>query len=173
MKAGENYTINDELLHMQQECADKLLEINRLPVASLEREKILNSLFAQYGKNNIIKSGLQCNYGFNITIGDNCYFNYNLVILDSFKVSIGNNVFIAPNVVIAPVTHPLQADKRRQLIGGEVIIEDDVWIGANSVILPNTIIKRGSVIGAGSVVKQNTIENAVYAGCPAKLIKLL
>lgn len=173
MKFGRSYCVDEELLQMQQECANKLLDINRLPFLSPERDIMLASLFAKYGKNNIIKGGFQCNYGFNITIGNNCYFNYNLVILDSFEVYIGNNVFIAPNVVISPVTHPLQAENRRQLIGGKIIIEDDVWIGANSVILANTTIKRKSIIGAGSVVTHSTEENSIYVGSPAKLTKRL
>ena len=116
MKTGESYRVDADLLRMQQKCADKLLKINRLPLASCRRERLLSSLFASYGSNNVIKNGLQCNYGFNISVGDNCYFNYNLVILDSFEVSIGSNVFIAPNVCISPVTHPLKAEDRRNLI---------------------------------------------------------
>jgi len=173
MKTGESYRIDDHLLELQQKCADKLSEINRLPLKSSKREDLLSSLFAKYGKGNIIKNGLQCNYGFNISVGNNCFFNYNLVVLDSYEVVIGNNVFIAPNVVISPVTHPLHADKRRDLIGGRVIIEDDVWIGANVVILPNVTIKKKCVIGAGSVVTHDTKENSLYVGTPAKFVREL
>lgn len=173
MKSGESYCIDNNLLEMQQECANALIEINQLPLNSQRRNDILTSLFANYGKGNIIKNGFQCNYGFNISIGNNCYFNYNLVILDSFEVYIGNNVFIAPNVVISPVTHPLQAEDRRQLIGGKIIIEDDVWIGANSVILPNVTIRRKSVIGAGAVVTHDTEESSLYIGSPARFVKHL
>ena len=52
-----------------------------------------------------------------------------------------------------------------------VIIEDDVWVGANSVLLPGVIIKKGAVIAAGSVVVKNVPQYAVVAGNPAKIIK--
>ena len=118
-----------------------------------------------------IKEGLRCNYGFNISIGDNCFFNYGLTILDSYKVEIGSNVFIAPNVIISPVTHPLQAENRRNLIGGKIVIEDDVWIGAGAVILPGVRLARGAVVAAGAVVKSDVREYEVVGGIPAKHIK--
>ena len=54
-----------------------------------------------------------------------------------------------------------------------MIIEDAVWIGSNSIILPGALIRKGCVIAAGSVVKGETRPNCIYAGNPAKLIKVI
>ena len=55
---------------------------------------------------------------------------------------------------------------------GEIVIEDDVWIGSNSVILSGVKIGRGAVIGAGSIVTKNVPKYAIVAGNPAKVIKM-
>lgn len=92
------------------------------------------------------------------------------------KISIGNNVLISQHVSIIASGHLIEKDK---LIAFQpwtidkngVSIGDDVWIGANSVILPGVIIGRGAVIGAGSIVTKNVPEYAVVAGNPAHIIK--
>lgn len=171
MRRGEPFIPDAYLYQKQSECSAKLVQINSLPYGNPQREALLQSLFSSLGEDNVIKDGFKCNYGFNISIGSHCYFNYNLVILDSFEVEIGNNVFIAPNVVISPVTHPKEAKNRRTLIGGKVTIEDDVWIGANAVILPGVTLHRGAVVGAGAVVTKDVPADTVVGGVPAKFIK--
>lgn len=171
MRRGEPFVPDAYLYQKQSECSSKLVQINSLPFGDTKREALLHSLFASLGESNVIKDGFKCNYGFNISIGNRCYFNYNLVILDSFQVEIGNNVFIAPNVVLSPVTHPNEAKDRRKLIGGKITIEDDVWIGANAVILPGVTLHRGAVVAAGAVVTKDVPANTVVGGVPAKFIK--
>lgn len=171
MQQGKSYYISEYLYGLQKQCARMLSKINTLPYGNGKREKLLKKLFGKLGDKCVIKEGLRCNYGFNISIGDNCFFNYGLTILDSYKVEIGSNVFIAPNVIISPVTHPLQAENRRNLIGGKIVIEDDVWIGAGAVILPGVRLARGAVVAAGAVVKSDVREYEVVGGIPAKHIK--
>lgn len=132
---------------------------------------MFNKPFGDIRTNNIIKEGFHCNYGFNIHIGSNNYINFDVTILDSYEVYIGNNVFIAPKVLISPVTHPLLAKDRRNLIINAIHIEDDVWIGAGAIILPGVTIHRGAIIGAGAVVNKDVEENTVVVGVPAKVTK--
>jgi acetyltransferase-like isoleucine patch superfamily enzyme len=171
MKKEESYFIDDFLFNKQKECSKTLSRINRLPFGSKRREKLLCSLFSSIGSNNIIKEGFKCNYGFNITIGNNCYINYDVIMLDSYKIHLGNNVFIAPKVVISPVTHPLDAKERKHLIGKQIIIEDNVWIGAGAIILPGVTIHEGAVIAAGAVVKKDVEKYTIVGGIPARVIK--
>ena len=171
MVQGKPYRFDEFLYAKQRRCAKIIRRVNALPFSSVRRAALLRRLLGGFGSGNVIKDGLHCNFGFNIFVGDNCYFNYGVTILDSFRVMIGNNVFIAPNVVISAVTHPLQAERRRDLLGGEVVISDDVWIGAGAVILPNVTIGRGAVIAAGAVVNRDVAPYTIVGGLPAKYIK--
>ena len=111
-----------------------------------------------------------------ITIGKNCAFNTNVQIGSSgSKISIGDNVLIAPNVVIRAADHAYtDPDKpicEQGHIGAEIIIEDDVWICSNCVITKGCIIGKGSVIAAGSVVTKSIKPYTIASGNPAKAIK--
>ena len=108
-----------------------------------------------------------------ITIGNNVSVNTNVQIGSSgASIKIGDNVLIGPNVVLRAADHNI-SEKSRLIneqghSGSPIVIEDDVWIGANSVVLKGVWIKRGAVINAGSVVTKNVAEYAVVAGVPAK-----
>ena len=173
MEQNEPYERNDlHFVKEQKKCAKLIKKLNHIYFDKNEkRNAIFSKLFAGYGKNNVIKEGFVCNLGSNIYIGDNCFFNYNLTILDSYKVTIGNNVLIAPNVIISPVEHSLKYKERNKNCGKNIIIEDNVWIGAGAIILPGVTLKKGCVVGAGAVVKNDVEENTVVAGVPAKFIK--
>ncbi len=173
MQKGESYHFDDYLLKLQRKCFRQLTAINRLPFDHPRRQKLMERLLGSCGSDNIIKQGFCCNFGFNIFLGSNCYINYDVRILDSCRVDIGNNVFIGPGVVISPVTHPLQAEHRRELIVKRITIEDDVWIGANATVLPGITLHRGCVIGAGAVVTKDVAAYEVVAGVPAKHMKTI
>ncbi len=170
MKEGNDFFVDSFLQKKQIRCYKLVRLINFLSFKSKLRNSLFKLLFSSYGNNNIIKNGFSCNYGFNISIGSNCYFNFNLTILDTYKVTIGSNVFIGPNVVISPVTHPKNPKTRLCLTGKQIVIEDDVWIGAGAIILPGVTLKKGSIIGAGSVVNKDTYEFEIVAGVPARQI---
>lgn len=116
--------------------------------------------------------------GDNVSVGTNAVLEYGNKIGNNVrihsgsfleKVTIGNNVFIAPNVVFTDDPHP-PCPRYSECAGGAVV-EDNVKIGANSTILPGISIGRGALIGAGSVVTKNVEAKTVYAGNPAKKIK--
>ena len=108
-----------------------------------------------------------------ISIGNNsllnCFCHILFGVNNNATVTIGNNVFIGPNVSILCVTHEIGDENQRagKSIHKSVIIEDGVWIGANVTILPGVTISRGSVIGANSVVLKSTDPNFLYVGIPA------
>ncbi len=110
-----------------------------------------------------------------ITIGNFTGINMNCWISGGGGIKIGNNVLIGPNVIIHSANHNFS--KTDVLIKDqghsfkEVIIEDDVWIGAGAIILPGVKIKRGSVIGAGSIVTKDIPEYSIAVGNPAKVKK--
>ena len=112
-----------------------------------------------------------------ITIGDNVKLNLDVMINADMggKIKIGNNVLIGPGVKLRASNHNF-SDLDSPIIkqgheSGTITIEDNVWIGANVVILPNTTIKKGSIIAAGSVVTKDTEQNTINGGVPNKLIR--
>lgn len=108
-----------------------------------------------------------------ILIGDSSYVNSGTVIYSGNGVRIGSNVLIAANCTLAPVNHAFK-DRSRLIVEqrfmpsrGGIVIEDDVWIGCNSVVLDGAILRRGCVVAAGSVVRGELPPYAICAGNPA------
>ncbi len=108
-----------------------------------------------------------------ILIGRNCSVNKGVFFNISGSLVIGNNVTISANVFITSVGLDLNKLPEKHHLFQNVVIEDDVWIGAGAIVLPGTVLKRGSVIGAGSVVTGNTEEFCLYAGNPARKLRCL
>ncbi len=85
-------------------------------------------------------------------------------------VTIGNHVFVGPNVVFTDDPHPMGCDHYKECKGG-ANVEDLVKIGAGCIIMPGIRIGKNSLIGGGSVVTKDVSPDMVYAGNPAKAIK--
>jgi virginiamycin A acetyltransferase len=109
-----------------------------------------------------------------VIIGNYSYINSGTVIYSGNGVRIGNHVLIAANSTIAPINHEVRrrdmliVDQRFMPSKGGIVIEDDVWIGANCVILDGAVIRRGCVIAAGSVVRGELPEYSICTGNPAR-----
>lgn len=174
--AGLLYDANydPEVLAQRDAAKNALFEFNHTPPSQGEkRRKILRSLIGKTGENFVIEAPFHCDYGFNISLGENFYANVNLVILDCTKVTIGDNVFIAPNVHICCAGHPLDAERRNKGLeyAYPVTIEDNVWIGAGAQILPGVTVGQGSVIAAGAIVNRDVPAMTLVAGNPARVIR--
>ena len=111
-----------------------------------------------------------------IRIGKGSYVNSGTVIYSGNGVTIGEHVLIAANVVIAPVNHEfsrkdlLIVEQRFKPGRGGIVIEDDVWIGASSIILDGAILRRGCVVGANSLVNSELEEYSINVGSPCKCV---
>lgn len=175
MLNGEYYTSLDEELTIERERAkDVLFEFNGLrPSLRDKREQIIRNFFGKVGKNCWIESPFNCDYGYNITVGDNFYTNTNCCILDCAKVTIGNNVWIGPNVGIYTPEHAFDLEERAA--GYEhalpVVIQDNVWLCGGVTITGGVTIGAGSIIGAGAVVVKDIPCGVIAAGNPARVIR--
>lgn len=112
-----------------------------------------------------------------INIGTNCGLTGTRIVSAS-SITIGNNVLVGANVSIVDTDfHPLTSEERaKDMLAGvtkPIVIEDDVFIGMQSLIMKGVTIGKGSVIGAGSVVTRNIPSGVIAAGNPAKIIRTL
>ena len=119
---------------------------------------------------NINRSRLSTHRGGELIIGNNNFIN-GAIISATTKVTIGNNCKFGPFSMIIDSDFHNVKDHNKEGESGEIIIEDDVWIGAKATILKGVTIGKGAVIAVGSVVTKSVPANAIAAGVPAKVIK--
>ncbi|MFT5435543.1 MAG: maltose O-acetyltransferase [Ulvibacter sp.] len=177
MIAGELYNALDKELSQERIQARLLLkELNdsREDEGS-KRLEILKELIPNKGKNLWIQPPFYCDYGYNMVVGKNVYFNFNCVVLDVMLVKIGSRTLIGPNVQLYTATHPMNAKERASLLESAkpIIIGEDVWIGGSTVVCPGVTIGDRTVIGAGSVVTKDLPADVFAAGNPCKVIREL
>ncbi len=174
MLAGELYFPGDRNLMDDRLMAKMLIsEYNSTkPTEEDERKEIIERLIITNG-NIKIRSPFYCDYGYNIEVGENFYANVSCIILDVNKVIIGDNVMLGPNVQIYTASHPLDPkDRIKKLeLSKPITIEDNVWVGGGTIILPGVTIGKNTTIGAGSVVTKDIPEDVLAVGNPCKVIK--
>lgn len=116
---------------------------------------------------------LYIDYGKPVTIGKGCFIQQCCTFFGRGGITIGNDVFIGPKVNLITINHDVNPDNRSATYGRPIVIEDKVWIGINSTILPGVKIGYGAIIGAGSVVTKDVPAMTVVAGNPARIIKTI
>lgn len=167
-----NYDV--QLLAERERCKELCYEYNMSrPGQHAYRRDLLKRLFGRTGMHFVIESPFYCDYGYNIEIGDNFYANVGCVILDGAKVTFGDNVFVAPGCGFYTAGHPLDAESRNKGLeyARPITIGNNVWIGAQTVVLPGVSIGDNTVIGAGSVVTKSIPAGVVAVGNPCRVIR--
>ena len=174
--AGEWYDCHDPFfMNLKSKAHHLLMKYNSLPYEQkTEKHAVLKEMFGSIGANVSVGHSFICDYGCNIHIGDNVTVNTGCTFVDCNKITIGNNVLVAPNVQIYTATHPVEFNERliltetldgckyvRRTFALPVMIEDGCWIGGGVIILPSVTIGQKSVIGAGSVVTKDIPANSL------------
>ncbi|WWC89613.1 uncharacterized protein L201_004538 [Kwoniella dendrophila CBS 6074] len=176
MIEGKPYLSYDGYIDkIRDKSAKKVWEINQImdmvPRMDAMRE------FIYMGKEVWIVQGFFCEYGFNITLGDEVFIGANCTLLDVGPIKIGSRTMLGPNVQILTPSHPISPEERNGLKGKEwaksVIIGDDCWIGAGATICPGVNIGNGSTIGASSVITKNIPPRSIVVGNPGRIIKTI
>jgi maltose O-acetyltransferase len=177
MLAGELYQASDpELVEERLQARKLILLLNSSAPAEPEnRVSLIQKLVGKAGKNPWIEVPFYCDYGYNIQMGEDCFFNFNCVVLDVCEVKLGDRVLIGPAVQLYTATHPLDADLRGALweFGKPIVIGSDVWIGGGAVICPGVILGDRVVVAAGAVVTKSFPSDVLIGGNPAKIIRYL
>ena len=173
MVAGQMYLANDPELVALRANTRRILRAYNASVEGAGRDEVLEELLGRRAENLWIEPPFYCDYGVNITVGRNVYFNFDCVVLDVAPVTIGDDCMFAPAVQIYTATHPLDPVERKS--GREyakpVAIGSDVWVGGGSIINPGVTIGDAAVIGSGSVVTKDIPPGVFAAGNPARVIR--
>ena len=174
MLAGEMYDPFDpELVAARERARDLCQTLNATRERDTdERRTILRRLFARGGDSVLMQPPFFCDYGANVELGERVFFNFNCIVLDVCRVTIGDYTQIGSGVQILTPLHPLEASlHRQQEYGSPITIGNDVWIGAGALILPGVTIGDRTVIGAGSVVTRDIPSDVLAVGNPCRVLR--
>jgi len=148
-----------------------------------KRTAILRELLGGMGENVAIDTPFHCDHGKNIFLGSDVIINMNCTFVDNKPIRIGDRVLIASNVQIYTSSHPVLPQERLvpdwkerrttffRTYARPVTIENNVWIGGGSILLPGVTIGENSVVGAGSVVNRPIPRNCVAVGNPCRVVR--
>ncbi|MEO7273217.1 MAG: sugar O-acetyltransferase [Vicinamibacterales bacterium] len=176
MLAGQLYDpLDPELVAARARARNLCQDLNATREAdTVERRRLVTEIFAAGGDEVWLQPPFFCDYGRNITLGRKVFFNFNCVVLDVCRVTIGHFTLFGPSVQIYTATHPLDPVLRRtQESGQPIVIGSDVWVGGAAIICPGVSIGDGTVIGAGSVVTRDIPGSVFAAGNPCRVVKEL
>lgn len=158
-------------------------KLNKCPIWNVPRQKrILNRLIpSSKGKSMWVFTPFYCEYGVNIHVGNDVFFNYNCTLLDISPITLEDGVWLGANVTIATPCHPLIADERinRDYPDGyhdleyskPVRIQKNAWIASNVVICGGVTIGEGAIVGAGSVVTRDIPAGCIAVGNPCRVLR--
>lgn len=185
MLAGKIYNSGDLNLQKKLTRAHRLCKIynDTFDDETQRRQEIVDQLLPEHGENIFLQGPIFFDYGCNTKIGTNFYANFNLTVLDTCPVVIGDNEFFGPNVTLATPLHGLLAqDRNTQVIDGQktifeygkpLTIEDNCWLASNVVVNGGVTIGAGSVIGSGSVVTRDIPAGVLAVGNPCRVVRKL
>lgn len=186
MASGRWFDAADPMLEKDRTHANEIMRRfnSDLTLGVGRRLELLQDLFGSFGRDSMLQLGAQVDYGYNIFVGDNCFFNFNCIFLDGAAIRFGDNVWVGPNVTFSTPIHPLLAEERNTSfdeegvshlaeLNKEIVVEDNVWIAASVTVNPGVTIGEGAVIASGSVVTKDIPPRVLAAGVPCKPLREL
>ena len=178
IKRGEPITGGTEAHALLVQYSNEALRITAKLNGTYHEPDMVRALFSQLTGKDVDESFFMfppfyTDFGKNITIGKNVFFNTGCTFQDRGGITIGDGTQIGQNVVLVTLNHGIAPEKRHITYPFPIVIGQNVWIGANATILPGVTIGRNAIIAASAVVSKDVPENAVVAGVPAKVIKMI
>jgi maltose O-acetyltransferase len=186
MRRGEPNVMPDwDFIPLLGRARERLAELNRMPVSDVPgRFKMLKEIFWHYPDemNSMVEIPFSADFGFNISIGQRSFINFNCTLLDTYPITIGDDVMIGPMCLLSTSTHDLRFEARKvrnekgELIGGivvgkPIVIENGAWLGGMVTVMPGVTIGKRAVIGAGSVVTKSIPPDVLAYGNPCRVIR--
>ena len=165
-----------DLVQARTDAEALCFELNHTrPSDRAKREEILGKLLPDRGADTVILSPFYTDYGANCRIGEATFINHNAYLMDGAPITIGSHCFIGPNCGMYTGNHPMIAEERNRGLeqAKPIHIGDNVWIGGGAFINPGVTIGKGAVVASGAVVTKDVPENALVAGVPAVVKKII
>ena len=177
MVAGELYrALDPELVEARARARELTARYNAIPQEDeAQRVELMRELFREVADGVWIEPPFHCDYGWNITLGERVFLNFNCVVLDCAEVTIGPLTKLGPAVQLCAATHPLDPEERATGLeyAKPISIGRNAWIGAGAIVGPGVTIGDDSVIGAGSVVLDDVPPRSVAAGVPCRVLRAI
>jgi maltose O-acetyltransferase len=134
----------------------------------------LRHFFFSLGKGNTFYSGLRVTSPHKVSIGSNCNFDHGVFITGGGGVQIGDWVGFGPDVKVWSVNHRFDDPDTPWLLQGwkskPVVIDDDVWLGANVFVMPGVTIGKGAIVSACALIDRSIPPYAIVAGNPCRVV---
>ncbi|KAI6092125.1 hypothetical protein F4821DRAFT_279506 [Hypoxylon rubiginosum] len=199
LSGNQYYPFDEELMLERQRCSVACFRFNNstnpnVGVSAAERSRLFREILnptepiaiepqlvssftpaGSVGQGVVVEAPFNCDYGYNIVIGNNVFIGRNCTVIDPTEVIIGNNCYIGPNVNLFGGT--LYTDPRKRKgsrsphFGAPIHIDEDVWIGGGAIILLGIKIGKGATVAAGAVVTKDVPPFTVVAGNPARVTR--
>lgn len=173
MATGQTYNDLDPILVSARKESTKLTTAINNEQDMAKKEVLIRNLFDSAGMAPDLNPNFRCEFGRNIHVGDYFYANYDTVILDGAKVTIGDRVLFGPKVGLYTSNHSFDARERE--LGGciakPISIGNRCWLAANVTVLPGVTIGDDVIIGAGSVVTHDIPSNVIAVGNPCHVLR--
>ena len=155
---------------------------NKAPFGSRKQGRLLKELIpSSTGKALGLFAPFYCEYGVNITVGTNCFVNYNCTFLDVAPITLEDGVWLGAGVILATPMHPYLASERmiREYPDGvhdleyakPITLKKNCWVCSGAIVSGGVTIGENSIVAAGAVVTRDVPPNVMVGGVPAKIIR--
>ena len=173
---GEEYNYFDSNLNLlRNECKSKCFEFNSLSSNEPKKQKeLMKTIINTKTENFYINKTFICNFGNNISIGDNFYSSFNLTLIDENKISFGNNIYLGPNCTFNTINKPSFDKKKRSeriLTANTIDIGNNVFFEGQIIVTSGVTINDNVIIKAGSKINKNIPSNSIVEGINCESIK--
>ncbi len=146
---------------------------------------ILHGVLGAFGFDSELTAGARVDYGYNVFVGDRCFFNYDCTFLDGAHIIFGDDVMVGPRCSFVTPIHPLHPDDRVMQLeedgtpahlaerNAAIHVGSRAWLAANVTVTGGVTIGEGAVIGAGSVVTRDIPANTFACGVPCRPVRAI
>lgn len=160
------------MYELSEEAIRLCMELNTRYMTRAERVALMSQITgSEVPESFCLFPPFTTDFGKHTRFGERVFLNSGCRFQDQGGITIGDDVFIGHNVVLATLNHHLDPAQRATTIPAPIVVADRVWIGANATVLPGVSIGEGAIVAAGAVVTRHVPAYTVVGGVPAKHIR--